>query len=65
MIDKNGRARCDDCGRYVSRKDIESGAAHYATGITCDMLYNTWKYYDCLCPKHNTKAKEQDDDASD
>jgi hypothetical protein len=59
MIDKNGRARCDECGQYVSCKDVESGAASYSAGITGDMLCNTWEYYDCLCPKHNTKAKDQ------
>lgn len=55
MLDKNNRARCDECGRYVSWRDIESGKAHYSTGITGDYLCNVWEYYDCLCPTHNNK----------
>lgn len=41
---------CDDCGRFVAYRDLDSGSASHRM-LTPDSAY-TFEEWETLCPKH-------------
>lgn len=48
---KKDPIRCDECGKFIAYKDLDSGAA-ICHLISYDTEYSR-EEYEALCPKHN------------
>lgn len=50
MVTKDGKIKCDVCGKYIGYEDISSGAAKHK------YVYNMEEYYESFCPKHSNES---------